>query len=255
LPAEAGPKPVPDPSNNDAGATPPQQRERQPGEPPSQPPSQPPSLLLPPPPSALPPAELVPPGEEQLMEEPIIPGEVLPPEEDGDEPPGKIEISPGAKTMQFDPEPSGPPPVPDHLELHDGLSGGHRFEPSVDGESPSPDGLYLVVTVADAAGQSVPLDRFDINAQLSVVVLDPHREGESEARLGRWDFSPEQVRRLVRATPVDGLHIPVAWRDRSPSGDDVIVHVKLVGEGEEMRCQGRVRLEQSVAAANWLPRG
>ncbi len=234
-PTESVPAPVPEPSN-------------------SEPSNSEPGMLLPPPPKPtepeqIPPGKPQPPSEEQLRDDPVIPGEVLPPDEAPDAPPGKIEISPDAKTLRFEPEPPRSPPVPDHLELHDGLSGGYRLD-----ESSDADGLLLVVTAVDERDEPMPLEHFDIDAQLTVVVMEPGTTDPAEA-LGRWEFSPDEVRQLVRKAPVDGFHIPIEWQQRTPEGDEVIVHVRLAAAEDEMRCQGRVRLETSVAMSNWLPRG
>ncbi|MCS7467983.1 hypothetical protein NZK35_15115 [Stieleria sp. ICT_E10.1] len=196
-----------------------------------------------------PPAELIPPGEGELMDEQIIPGPPLPPDDDPESPPGKVKNPDDAKTMGFEPPTTEPLSIPDRLELHDGLSGGHQFDQDAD-----IDGLFLIVTVVDEKGRSLSLANFDVDADLTVVVLEPNDDTD-EARIGRWDFTPEQVRDMVRQAPIDGIHIPIAWQDRVPEGNDVMVHIRLAAAEEEMRCQGRVRLEQSVASANWLPRG
>ena len=60
---------------------------------------------------------------------------------------------------------------------------------------------------------------------------------------------------MIHKQPIDGIHIPIQWQDRAPAGDDVIVHIRMAAVEEEMRCQGRVQLKQSIAASNWLPRG
>lgn len=231
VPREGIPDPVPDATNNQ-------------------------NSDLPAPTDQKPPPELIPPAEGQLMDDQIIPGEKRPPSADQDSQ-DKIEIPAGSKKMQLesDAEPTeepakdSAPAIPDHLELHDGLSGGHQFDTDSD-----IDGLYLVITVADKAGHALSLDDFDVDADLTVVVVDPHDESE-DARIGRWEFSPEEVRQFVRRTPVDGIHIPIMWQDRIPSGDDVTVHIRMAAAEDEMRCQAKIRLEETVASANWLPRG
>ena len=57
--------------------------------------------------------------------------------------------------------------------------------------------MTIVVNVLDRLGKTVDLERFDVEANLSVVILDPLREA-SDARIGRWDFSPGEVARLTR---------------------------------------------------------
>jgi hypothetical protein len=165
-------------------------------------------------------------------------------------PPERIELPPGSKILEFeDAAEAENLPVPDHLEIHDGLSGGYQFD-----EDQDIDGLFLVVTVADEAGRLVPLDGFEVDAQLTVVVLDPDDE-TAESPIGRWEFSPKQVREFVKSSPVDGIHVPLKWKEKLPRGDDVIVHVRMAAAEEEMRCQGRLKLAESVAMSNWLPRG
>ena len=224
------PTPVPDESNNPAMDLPP--------------PSE-----LPAPARSPGPPELIPPAEGELMDDQIIPGPPTPPDDDPSSPPGKIPDPKDAKTMGFDIAPDEPLQIPDHLELHDGISGGHQFDS--DNEI---DGMYLVVQVADEAGTPLSMGGFDVDAELTVVVFDPNDQSE-DARVGRWDFKPEEVRKMVRQAPVDGIHIPITWQDRIPQSDDVIVHVRLAAAEEEMRCQGRIRLEETVAVSDWLPRG
>lgn len=196
-----------------------------------------------------PPSELIPPGEDELMDDQIIPGPPLPPDEDPRSPPGKVADPKDAKTMRFEAPGDVPLQAPDHLELHDGLSGGHQFD-----SDREVDGLYLIVTVADKSGHTLSLDDFEVDADLTVVVEDPNDESD-DPRVGRWDFSPDQVRDMVRRAPIDGIYIPIAWQDRVPDSKDVIVHIRMAAAEEEMVCQGRVRLEESVAASHWLPRG
>ncbi|KAA5543788.1 hypothetical protein FYK55_11470 [Roseiconus nitratireducens] len=189
-----------------------------------------------------------PPTADDQQVPPVIPGELQPPGND-DQPPGKIELPPGTKMLRYQSPTLEPPPEPDHLELHDGLSGGHQFDDDSD-----IDGLYLILTVADPEGSTLSLDDFEVDAALTVVVLDPN-DTSDDPRVGRWDFTPDQVRELIRSAPVSGIHIPIAWQDRLPTGDDVIVHIRMAAAEEEMRCQGRLKLEESVAMSNWLPRG
>ncbi len=224
-----------------------------------------------------------PPTDEQIDNQPIIRGDVVPPNVDGTDPPGKVPIPSDSRTLKYDAIPTPPPAlpttlpaftgppeteqiaVPDHLKLHAGLSGGHQFD--TDREI---DGLYLVINVVDENGRHLSLNDFDVDAELSVVVLEaddsddgdlvdsepPASEtSENDDQVGRWDFSPDQVRKMVRTTPVDGIHIPIQWKDRMPESKEVIVHIRMAAAEEEMRCQGRLRLEESVASSNWLPRG
>lgn len=184
-----------------------------------------------------------PPGPSDIDVPPIDPGEILPPPAPGeaDIPPGKIEV-PDFGTL---PEPA---PIPESLQLHSGLSGGYRFDGG------QREGLYLVVNVIDDRGRVMDLDQLDIDATMTIVALDPTRDA-SEARIARWEYEASEIRRYIRSQPVAGLHVPVKWQDSRPDGDEVIVHVRLQTEDEEMRCQGRLSVSEPAAIADWTPRG
>lgn len=203
-----------------------------------------------------------PPGRRDLRIPPIEPGEVVPPPSGDAEPeslPGKIELD---ETMRFlgaarvlgaaGGRPAGQhpgngvgfhggeeSPIPVEIRLHPTLSGPLNWGGSRDaggildaGETPPPGGvenaggIELVIQAVDRGGRVVDLDGFDIDAELSVVALDPLRD-PSEARIARWDFAPEDVARLVRDRPISGLYLTLAWQDERPRGDEVRVHVRL----------------------------
>ncbi len=191
-----------------------------------------------------------PPGPDDLLLPPIVPGEILPPPQQGDEPekpPGQVELPESLQAKKKQLAPATEPPQ--ELKIHPGISGGHQFD-----QDDEVDGLFVVVNALDRNGRMVDLSSFDVDADLSLVVLDPALP-PSEAKIGRWDFTSEQVAKLVRSHPVSGLHIALQWQDTQPLGDEVIVHVRLVAGEEEMRCEGRLRVDQSVATAKWTPRG
>ena len=191
-----------------------------------------------------PPGGPEPPGMEELKLPDVFEGEPSPPPAEGqddDKPLGQIQL-PGAlqsKAM----------PVPQTLRIHQGLSGGHHF----DGE-PDVAGLYLVINAIDRQGKIVDWTRFDVDAALTVVALDPKRD-PSEARIGRWEYNAKQLQELIRNESTSGLHIPVRWQAARPSGEDVIVHVRLRGDDEEMRCEAAVKVSEAAAVAEWTPRG
>ena len=182
----------------------------------------------------------VPPGKSDTEIPPILPGETLPPGNDSDsaKPPGQILLPDSVNAVDR---------IPDTLRIHQGLSGGHR----VDGQIRD---MMLVVNVVNHLGKTIKLEDFQVAAELSVVILDPKRE-PSEARIGRWNFDREEVIALVKKEPISGFHIPINWHEFQPKGDEVIVHVRLRAEEDEMRCEGTVRVEKQPAIAEWTPRG
>ncbi len=202
----------------------------------------------------VPPGEPEPPGPSSFKAPPLLPGNPIPPAANGGDPPGAIPLPQGVKDLIYS-RPALPEPAqPQHIQLHSGLSGGHQFD-----QDDEIDGMYLVINVIDNQGHAINLRDFDINASLTVVVLDPAATIDgtdaTSSRVGRWDFDTEQISTFVRSVPVDGLHIPIEWLGIEPVGDEVVVHVRLQAESEEMRCQGRVQLKKDNAIAKWMPRG
>lgn len=199
-------------------------------------------------PSVLPPAPTrpEPPGLQDLLPDPIIDGDILPPPRgSGSEelPPGRIEVPDfGGGPFQ-----TGPPVA---IRVHP--SGGGAVE---QGEEV----FWVTLEAIDKSGRVVDLNRFDIDANLSLVVTDPASELPDSAEpvvLGRWDFNPVQTASMVGDQPVPGIHIPVRWDDRRPVGDEVTVHARLRGAEEVLRCEGALpTVREAKLASQWLPRG
>jgi hypothetical protein len=182
-----------------------------------------------------------PPGKSDTEPPPVEPGELLPPadaKDDNDKPPGQIQLPDSVRAAAGQPE---------RLSIHPALSGGIRVDGKIDG-------MTIVVNVLDALGKTVDLNGFEVDAELSLVLVDPQREAV-ESRIGRWDFSPDQVADMVRSQPISGLHVPIQWQDVPPSGDEVIVHVKLQAGDDELVCEQRLKVEKRAAIAEWTPRG
>ena len=117
-----------------------------------------------------------PPGRDDITIPPIDPGELIPPPagdfEQIPDQPGQVELPQNL---------SGAAGVPDKLKIHPGFSSGVT---SHAGQNE----MTIVMHAVDQLGRTVDLSKFDIDAELSVVVLDPKRES-AQSRVGRWDFS------------------------------------------------------------------
>ena len=182
----------------------------------------------------------VPPGRKDTELPPVLPGEQLPPENGGPDeikPPGQIELPDSVKANDR---------VPESLRFHPTLSGVNR----VDGKIQD---MLVVVNVVNHLGKTIDLKDFLVDGELSVVILDPERE-PAEARLGRWNFDRDQVVELIRKQPVSGFHIPITWTGDEPTGKEVIVHVRLRAEDNEMRCETKLGIEKQRGVAGWMPR-
>ena len=92
---------------------------------------------------------------------------------------------------------------------------------------------------------------------LSVVVLDASKTGD-DAKLGRWDFGPDQLVRLQQMSAVDlpreSLRIPIRWKDKQPAGEKVVVFVRLKQGERDVRCDVEMDLRSKASVAGWLPR-
>lgn len=182
----------------------------------------------------------VPPGKRDLKVPPLIPGDILPPDPSGGDgkPPGRIVLPDSIQARSV---------APDRLEVHKTLSVGHY----TDGKF---DGAVIVVTAVDGDGRPMDMDQFDIDARMSMVVLDPTRPS-SEALVGRWDFTREQVETMIRLRPVPGIHVPIEWQDEVPDSEQIIVHVRLEGEDDaQMNAHGELKLSNVKPITDWTPR-
>ncbi len=183
-----------------------------------------------------------PPGKLDTIIPQIDPGEVLPPpvggQEDQSDQPGKIELPDSLGKS------SG---APEELRIHTGLTSGITG----DGESNQ---MTIIIFVVDDLGRPVNLDDYQIDANLSVVLLDPSREA-TDARVGRWDFTREQIAQFIRQEPISGFQVPVKWYGDRPVGKQVVVHARLRAEDDEMRCERRLDVNKKEAIAEWTPRG
>ncbi len=182
----------------------------------------------------------VPPGKQDTELPPVLPGEQLPPQfrsPDENKPPGQIQLPDSVKSNER---------VPDTLKIHPTLSGASRIDEKIQD-------MLLVVNVVNDLGKTISLNEFLVDGEMSIVVLDPKRE-PSMARLGRWNFDREQVLSFVKDSPVSGFHIPLDWTMDEPLGSEVIVHVRLRAEDDEMRCEAKLNVDKQRGVAGWLPR-
>ena len=114
------------------------------------------------------------------------------------------------------------------------------------------DGLYLVLIPRNERGQMVPS-----YAKLSIVVLDPAREGES-ARIGRWDYSPSEVQSKMQPIGTQqGIHLSLPWNGPDPSADRVIVFARYTYEnGRQVIGQKEIFVNSEHGLKTvWTPRG
>lgn len=167
---------------------------------------------------------------------------------------GKIRLPEGSK-VQFA-SATEPIPLPNlkkvldqrivEIAFHPTMCRGHNFD-----DKPGDDGLYLVVTPINANAEVI-----NQTGTLTVIVEDPAEPKES-ARIGAWEFTPEQLSELLEPVgTAQGFHLSLPWQSTLPKGKVVSVYLLFVdANGKKLPNQREVPLrvpthEQQV----WTPR-
>lgn len=198
----------------------------------------------------VPPAEAIPPSGELAIPDVEL-GEPVPPPADGtpEKPPGQIELPDSAKRLGV-----GPPAEPVAIRINPSLSGGFKSD-----DQPAQEGVTLVIEAIDGKGSPVRLEHFDIDANLSVVLLDPSRPADA-ARLGKWDFTADDVRSMIHDQPMttpgqvnSAIQVTIPWTEQKPGSPKVIAHVRLSAAEAIMQTQGEIGTAQP-SMAQWTPR-
>jgi hypothetical protein len=192
-----------------------------------------------------PPAIAIPPGVENDLPDVDL-GEPVPPSGINglpELPPGQIKL-PESVRLNVRVEPS----VPVAIRVNPSMSGGYRFD-----DEREQTGMQLTIEAIDEKGNLVRLEEFDIEGELSVVLLDPSRDA-ADARLGRWEYDSDELRQMIRSGPGSAIHVYVAWQEKMPSGKQVIAHVKLSSDETQMQAQAELKTAE-VEVARWNPRG
>jgi hypothetical protein len=120
----------------------------------------------------------------------------------------------------------------------------------LDGQ-PGDDGLRVVVEPRNAAGQFVP----EAGA-VSVVVLDPDRQGEA-ARIARWDFDLSAARQMLAASsPSPGLTLEMPWPAAAPAATRLKLYVRYeTADGRRLETDREIFVSPpGQAIGRWTPR-
>ena len=117
---------------------------------------------------------------------------------------------------------------------------------------PGDDGLYLVMVPRNSAGQFVPT-----TGKMTIVVEETLADG-TVARIGRYEYTAEELKEhLEPVGSAPGLHIPIRWSERVPSGTSVDVYAKFsMADGTTMVNRRSISLRKIVAGgpSTWTPR-
>ncbi len=106
------------------------------------------------------------------------------------------------------------------IGFHATLCHGHNFD-----DKPGDDGLYLVVTPSNAAGQIL-----NQPGTLTVVVED-QAETKDNGRIAAWDFTPEQLAETLEPIgAAQGFHLSLPWQGKLPISKAVTVYLRYSSE-------------------------
>jgi hypothetical protein len=133
-----------------------------------------------------------------------------------------------------------------HLFLNPQQTRGADF----DGQ-PGDDGLKIVLEPRNAGEEFV-----SEAGTLSVVVLDPDREGDA-ARIARWDFDPSATRQMLAATSPDrGIKLEVPWPAAAPTSNRLKLFVRYeTADGRRLQADRDVFVTlPGQAMTRWTPR-
>lgn len=167
---------------------------------------------------------------------------------------GKIRLPEGSK-VQFasavEPVQNGKPTeVIDQriveIAFHSTLCRGHNFD-----EQPGDDGLYLVVTPVNSAGQIL-----NEPGKLTVVVEDVS-EPSDNGRIAAWEFTAEQLADTLEPIGTSqGFHLSLPWQDKKPTSKVVSVYLLYTStNGRTLPNHREIHLRQPTTSQSvWTPR-
>lgn len=119
-------------------------------------------------------------------------------------------------------------------------------------DDPADDGLVLLLQPKNERGQVVLSP-----AALSIVVVDPAREGNT-SRIGRWDYTAAEVKGKIEPLgTAQGIHLTLPWNGPDPTADRVIVFARYTFEnGRQVVGQKEIFVAGADGyKAVWTPRG
>jgi hypothetical protein len=120
------------------------------------------------------------------------------------------------------------------ITLNRRLTGGHN----IDGQ-PGDEGVMVVVEPLDAAGELI-----EAPGDISVVVLDPARQGDA-SRVARWDFTAAEAARHLKRTPMgDGLHFTMPWPHSPPVNRTLTLYVRYTtSDGRQLQAEKQIEID------------
>jgi hypothetical protein len=142
-----------------------------------------------------------------------------------------------------------PPPADmqvTHIFLNPLLTGGADFD-----RQPGDEGLNIVLEPRNAADEYVPQA-----GAVSVVVLDPAKEGEA-ARIARWDFTLTATQQKLQSTSAaKGIRLEMPWPASPPTANQLKLFVRYeTADGRRLQTDRDIYITPpGQIAQRWTPR-
>ncbi len=140
-------------------------------------------------------------------------------------------------------------PIDQHvldIAFHPTMCRGHNFD-----SKPDDDGLYLVITPRNDAGQTI-----NVAGKLTVVV-EEQIDAPEAYRVDAWEFGPKELNEYLEPIGVaQGYHLSLPWTKDGPKGNLVTVYLLYVLEdGRKMVSKREIRLRRPTPGqSTWTPR-
>ncbi|MEQ1828234.1 MAG: hypothetical protein ABL921_19900 [Pirellula sp.] len=132
------------------------------------------------------------------------------------------------------------------IGFHPTLCRGHNFD-----ETPGDDGLYLVVTPLNSAGQVI-----NQSGTLTVVIED-EAIAENNGRIEAREYSPKELEEMLSPIGADqGYHVSVPWSHSKPVSPSVVVYLRYkLEDGRSLVNKRIVHLRKPMQGQSaWTPR-
>ena len=139
------------------------------------------------------------------------------------------------------------------IAFHPTMCRGHNFD-----TTPGDDGLYLVVTPLNEAGQVLnQLGSLTVIVEEDGLETNDGASNESNARIAGWEITKEELRESLNPIgSAQGFHLSLPWKEASPKGQIVTVYLKYeLDDGHVFVNQRNIQLRKpSKGQSVWSPR-
>jgi hypothetical protein len=133
-----------------------------------------------------------------------------------------------------------------HLVINPVLTSGHNFD-----RRPGDDGISVVFEPRNAEDAFVPRA-----GDISIVVLDPSAEGESQ-RVARWDFPRDEALHRIRTEQFGrGLNFKLPWPGEPPQHERLYVFVRYTSDdGRVLEDKREIEVAgEGTFSERWTPK-